>query len=129
VSQKTFLSDLWYFCIPRPLTSEEKQELTTHFILRFQSNLDALTGVNEDGTLHPFWRPRGFWDGFDDFSDSEDDGLPSGGDTSDIGTIPISEGPRQAKELQRRLTNCVHDLPTSSPSGTPEVPRIIRTML
>lgn len=54
--------------------------------------------VNEDdGNLHPFWRPRGFWDGFEDSSDEEsEDGdgggsgsgggrrLPQGGDTSEV---------------------------------------------
>jgi hypothetical protein len=45
------------------------------------------TVTDEDGTLHPFWRPRGFWDGFDDSeseTDEEGGGLPQGGDTSDI---------------------------------------------
>jgi hypothetical protein len=43
----------------------------------------ASTGEHGDSTLHPFWRPRGFWDGFED-SDEEfqDDILPAGGDTS-----------------------------------------------
>ncbi|CAD0058508.1 unnamed protein product [Aureobasidium pullulans] len=43
---------------------------------------------DRDTTLHPFWRPRGFWD---DFTDSEeeysDDELPAGGDTSDIRSL------------------------------------------
>lgn len=40
---------------------------------------------DQDGSLHPFWRPRGFWDGFDDSdTESEDDVLPEGGDTSDV---------------------------------------------
>lgn len=43
---------------------------------------------DRDTTLHPFWRPRGFWD---DFTDSEeeysDDELPSGGDTSDVQSL------------------------------------------
>lgn len=64
-----------------------------------------------DHTLHPFWRPRGFWDDFSD-SDSElddyeyeyrysnpydadddakrggTDKLPAGGDTSDVASLP-----------------------------------------
>ncbi len=44
----------------------------------------------QNGSLHPFWQPRGFWD---DLSDTEDEGdhdddtldqLPAGGDTSDV---------------------------------------------
>jgi hypothetical protein len=47
---------------------------------------------DRDTTLHPFWRPRGFWD---DFTDSEeeysDDELPSGGDTSDVQSLASLE--------------------------------------
>lgn len=53
--------------------------------------------IDRDRTLHPFWRPRGFWDDFSD-SDSEleyesnyhnpfDERLPAGGDTSDVGSL------------------------------------------
>jgi hypothetical protein len=73
---------------------------------RVHHNPEVPSVNDEDGTLHPFWRPRGFWDGFeDDDSDSEDDGLHPGGDTSDVETIP--ERPRRAKRLQRRLTSSV----------------------
>ncbi|ORY08668.1 hypothetical protein BCR34DRAFT_626151 [Clohesyomyces aquaticus] len=63
---------------------------------------------DEDGTLHPFWRPRGFWDGFDDSdSEDEDDVLPQGGDTSDI-PDPEPEPPKTGlTTLKRRLTNSV----------------------
>lgn len=41
----------------------------------------------QSNALHPFWRPRGFWDDFSD-SEGEDDDyeepLPRGGDTSDV---------------------------------------------
>ena len=60
---------------------------------------------DEDGSLHPFWRPRGFWEGFEDSdTESEDDVLPSGGDTSDV---PDPEpAPRTGLGvLGRRLTN------------------------
>ena len=47
--------------------------------------------------LHPFWRPRGFWDDFesDEELDDDDDRLPPGGDTSDV---VVDEKPK------RRLT-------------------------
>ncbi|GAB7356398.1 hypothetical protein MBLNU459_g7175t1 [Dothideomycetes sp. NU459] len=54
---------------------------------RYSSRDRPQSSSDRDTTLHPFWRPRGFWDEFD--SESEDDGydepLPAGGDTSDIG--------------------------------------------
>ncbi|THV74393.1 hypothetical protein D6D27_09421, partial [Aureobasidium pullulans] len=66
---------------------------------------------DRDTTLHPFWRPRGFWD---DFTDSEeeysDDELPAGGDTSDIRSLESVEEQQQkgmqgwrAKRLSVRL--------------------------
>jgi hypothetical protein len=61
--------------------------------------------TEEDGSLHPFWRPRGFWDGFEDSdSESDDDILPAGGDTSDV-EDPEPESPRKRGVLSRRLTN------------------------
>jgi hypothetical protein len=58
----------------------------------------------ENGALHPFWRPRGFWDGFDDDSESEsEDELHPGGDTSDVETLP--DPPKRANTLSKRLTN------------------------
>jgi hypothetical protein len=85
VSQKVHLTDMWYFCIPRLLTSNEKAELGGHSTTSVRRELEAITGDNEDGTLHPFWRPRGFWDDFEDSdSDSEEERLTPGGDTSDI---------------------------------------------
>jgi len=57
--------------------------------------------TEEDGTLHPFWRPRGFWDGFSDSeSDDEEGGLPEGGDTSDI-EDPEPEPPRRPNKLNK----------------------------
>ncbi|EOA86543.1 uncharacterized protein SETTUDRAFT_134704 [Exserohilum turcica Et28A] len=59
---------------------------------------------DEDGTLHPFWRPRGFWDEFSD-SESDDeelDRLPQGGDTSDVeDPEPEPETPRRANTLKK----------------------------
>jgi hypothetical protein len=61
---------------------------------------------DRDTTLHPFWRPRGFWD---DFTDSEeeysDDELPSGGDTSDVQSLASLEETRnwRPKRLSVRL--------------------------
>ncbi|KAI5247589.1 hypothetical protein E4T43_01928 [Aureobasidium subglaciale] len=63
---------------------------------------------DRDTTLHPFWRPRGFWD---DFSESEDeysdDELPEGGDTSDVRSLESVEEQREkgwrAKRLSVRL--------------------------
>ncbi|PSN60673.1 hypothetical protein BS50DRAFT_206088 [Corynespora cassiicola Philippines] len=65
---------------------------------------------DEDGSLHPFWRPRGFWDGFEDSdSESEDDVLPQGGDTSDVEPEPESPPKVQRRKgpggLTRKLTN------------------------
>lgn len=58
----------------------------------------------ENGALHPFWRPRGFWDGFDDDCESEsEDELHPGGDTSDIETLP--DPPKRSNTLGRRLTS------------------------
>lgn len=62
---------------------------------------------DEDGSLHPFWRPRGFWDEFEDSDSESDDGvLPPGGDTSDVEDSD-SEPPSPPKRgvLGRRLTN------------------------
>lgn len=62
---------------------------------------------DRDTTLHPFWRPRGFWD---DFTDSEgeeysDDELPLGGDTSDVQSLESLEQNRgwRSKRLSVRL--------------------------
>ncbi|KAF2010503.1 hypothetical protein BU24DRAFT_322710, partial [Aaosphaeria arxii CBS 175.79] len=63
--------------------------------------------VNDmDGALHPFWRPRGFWDDFDESeSESDDDILPRGGDTSDVEDEPEPQPPKKGAVLKRRLTN------------------------
>lgn len=46
---------------------------------------------SRDRNLHPFWRPRGFWEGFDsededgyEFEEEAGGRLPRGGDTSDV---------------------------------------------
>lgn len=60
------------------------------------------TVTDGDGALHPFWRPRGFWDDLEgNDSDPYDDRLPQGGDTSDID----EPTPRKLGTLGRRLTN------------------------
>lgn len=65
---------------------------------------------DQDTNLHPFWRPRGFWDDFSSDSDSDSefgfdparDRLPRGGDTSS----PPPPPPRTAAaQLTRRLTS------------------------
>ncbi|KAF9690704.1 hypothetical protein EKO04_011389 [Ascochyta lentis] len=69
-------------------------------------NPDVPSVSDEDGTLHPFWRPRGFWDGFEDSdSDDEDNVLPSGGDTSDVEDPDPEPYPRRNKTLRKRLTS------------------------
>ncbi|KAF2621532.1 hypothetical protein BU25DRAFT_416064 [Macroventuria anomochaeta] len=69
-------------------------------------NPDIPTVNDEDGTLHPFWRPRGFWDGFEDSeSDDEDNVLPYGGDTSDVEDPEPEPYPRRRNTLRKRLTN------------------------
>jgi hypothetical protein len=72
---------------------------------RTHQNPQVPTVSEDDGTLHPFWRPRGFWDGFDDDSESEseEEGLHPGGDTSDVETLP--EPPKRSNTLGRRLTS------------------------
>lgn len=61
---------------------------------------------DRDTTLHPLWRPRGFWD---DFTDSEeeysDDELPLGGDTSDVQSLESLQQNRgwRPKRLSVRL--------------------------
>ncbi len=59
--------------------------------------------VNDrDGALHPFWRPRGFWDDFEDSESEsdEDETLPSGGDTSDV-----VDPPKRSNTLTKRLAS------------------------
>ncbi|KZM25777.1 uncharacterized protein EKO05_0002573 [Ascochyta rabiei] len=69
-------------------------------------NPDVPSVNEEDGTLHPFWRPRGFWDGFEDSdSDDEDNVLPSGGDTSDVEDPEPESYPRRNNTLRKRLTS------------------------
>ncbi|KAF2996257.1 hypothetical protein E8E13_004271 [Curvularia kusanoi] len=60
---------------------------------------------DEDGTLHPFWRPRGFWDGFEDDDSDGENVLPSGGDTSDVEDPEPEPYPRRRNTLRKRLTN------------------------
>ncbi|KAJ4309844.1 hypothetical protein N0V94_008737 [Neodidymelliopsis sp. IMI 364377] len=68
-------------------------------------NPDVPTVNDEDGTLHPFWRPRGFWDGFEDSdSDDEDNVLPYGGDTSDVEDPEPEPYPKRNNTLRKRLT-------------------------
>ncbi|KAI8932502.1 hypothetical protein NX059_010684 [Plenodomus lindquistii] len=70
--------------------------------------IPRVPSVNEDdGTLHPFWRPRGFWDGFEDSDDESDgdDALPSGGDTSDIEDDEPAAPSRRASTLKGKLTS------------------------
>lgn len=71
---------------------------------RAHSNPRVPTVNDEDGTLHPFWRPRGFWDGFDDSdSESDEEPLPQGGDTSDIDDAPAP--PKRTNTFGKRLTS------------------------
>ncbi|KAH7066131.1 hypothetical protein BKA63DRAFT_156038 [Paraphoma chrysanthemicola] len=60
----------------------------------------------EDGNLHPFWRPKGFWDAFSD-SDSSEEGLHPGGDTSDVESEPEPEPvpPKRSNTFSKRLTS------------------------
>ncbi|KAL5116300.1 hypothetical protein ACEQ8H_005758 [Pleosporales sp. CAS-2024a] len=71
---------------------------------RSHQNPQVPSVSDENGQLHPFWRPRGFWDGFDDDSESEsEDELHPGGDTSDVETLP--DKPKRANTLSKRLTS------------------------
>ncbi|CAD0098682.1 unnamed protein product [Aureobasidium mustum] len=62
---------------------------------------------DRDTTLHPFWRPRGFWDDFTDSEEEEysDDELPLGGDTSDVQSLESIDQTRgwRPKRLSVRL--------------------------
>ncbi|KAG9645731.1 hypothetical protein KCU95_g7246, partial [Aureobasidium melanogenum] len=62
---------------------------------------------DRDTTLHPFWRPRGFWDDFTDSEEEEysDDELPLGGDTSDVQSLESIKQNRgwRPKRLSVRL--------------------------
>lgn len=80
------------------------------------SSARPTSAEDRNTTLHPFWRPRGFWDDFSDseeeyaYSDDgygyEDEPLPAGGDTSDVCSLeslePQSRG-WMAKRLSVRL--------------------------
>ncbi|KAJ9636377.1 hypothetical protein H2199_008052 [Coniosporium tulheliwenetii] len=78
-----------------------------------------------DNKLHPFWRPRGFWDDFSD-DDSDDDffdegradlngegaaaggardRLPEGGDTSSVPSLAEEGDVPRLKRVGRRLTD------------------------
>lgn len=67
--------------------------------------------TEDDGNLHPFWRPRGFWEGFEDSDPESEDGeasappLPLGGDTSDIEVRESPAAVAALGALGRRLTN------------------------
>ncbi|KAF2002179.1 hypothetical protein P154DRAFT_431533 [Amniculicola lignicola CBS 123094] len=69
-------------------------------------NPQVPTVSDEEGTLHPFWRPRGFWDGFEDSDSESDDGvLPLGGDTSDVEPDQPESNQNKISALSRKLTN------------------------
>jgi len=65
----------------------------------------------DDGNLHPFWRPRGFWEGFEDSDPESEDSeagaspLPLGGDTSDVEVRESPAAVAALGALGRRLTN------------------------
>ncbi|KAF1364201.1 hypothetical protein EJ07DRAFT_99109 [Lizonia empirigonia] len=68
-------------------------------------NPDIPTVNDEDGTLHPFWRPRGFWDGFEDSDSEEDNVLPYGGDTSDVEDPEPEPYPKRKNTMRKKLTS------------------------
>lgn len=97
---------------------------TTSVARRNMANRQGPTVENarqaKDNNLHPFWRPRGFWDDFDSESEDEWDEemggtlessrLPRGGDTSNVGFEDESRRDpdhqkRKIGALGRRLTN------------------------
>ncbi|OAL04679.1 hypothetical protein IQ06DRAFT_290719 [Phaeosphaeriaceae sp. SRC1lsM3a] len=92
--------------LSRKGSNRKRNSLGTH---KSHHNPQIPTVNDEDGQLHPFWRPRGFWDGFDDDSDSEseDEGLHPGGDTSDVESLPDPPPPKRTNTLRRRLTSSV----------------------
>jgi hypothetical protein len=67
--------------------------------------------TEDDSNLHPFWRPRGFWEGFEDSDPESEDGeagappLPLGGDTSDVEVRESPAAVAALGALGRRLTN------------------------
>ncbi|KAL8727797.1 MAG: hypothetical protein Q9181_005572 [Wetmoreana brouardii] len=68
----------------------------------------ASTGIDLDRNLHPFWRPRAFWDSKDDGSDSDSDfgnngflvGNSLGMPTEDVKTV---DPPKRRGSLRQRL--------------------------
>ncbi|KAF1351358.1 hypothetical protein BDV97DRAFT_168763 [Delphinella strobiligena] len=71
---------------------------------------------DRDHTLHPFWRPRGFWDDFSsddsvledyDALDADADAhirLPAGGDTSDVASLERKRGGLGSIKWPRKMS-------------------------
>lgn len=87
----------------------------TTFIERRRSSHDPESAIDPDNKLHPFWRPRGFWD---DLSDSDTDsefgnsgylvgnslGMPNAHTTT---KITAQQPPRRSASLSQRLSNSI----------------------
>ncbi|KAK8251860.1 hypothetical protein IWZ00DRAFT_253248 [Phyllosticta capitalensis] len=94
---------------------ERTATITKRMNITFPQRRQSLTSKDalerHNNTLHPFWRPRGFWDDFTSDSDEEFDNidampvgrLPMGGDTSDVGAEETQR--QRIAALGRRLTN------------------------
>ncbi|KAK7547899.1 hypothetical protein IWX49DRAFT_557918 [Phyllosticta citricarpa] len=93
---------------------ERTATITKRMNIAFPQRRQSLSGkdvLEKQNTLHPFWRPRGFWDDF--ASDSDEDyenmdampvgRLPKGGDTSNVGAEETQR--QRIAALGRRLTN------------------------
>ena len=94
-----------------PLTRGLSRRTTV--IERRRSSHDPESAVDPENKLHPFWRPRGFWD---DLSDSDTDsefgnsgylvgnslGMPGAHTTT---KITAQQPPRRSASLSQRLSN------------------------
>jgi hypothetical protein len=98
--------------LARASSNRSRHVSDSHTHSRRKSRIPTVN--DEDGNLHPFWRPRGFWDDFEDSdSESDEDVLPSGGDTSDVeDPEPELQYPKRRNTLRKRLSHSLQ-----SPSG------------
>ncbi|KAK7536437.1 uncharacterized protein J3D65DRAFT_418568 [Phyllosticta citribraziliensis] len=93
---------------------ERTATITKRMNITLPQRRQSLSGkdvLEKQNALHPFWRPRGFWDDFASDSDEDYDNidampigrLPKGGDTSNVGAEETQR--QRIAALGRRLTN------------------------
>lgn len=95
--------------------SESLSSFTRSFSLRKAKNRKA--GKDIDGRLHPLWRPRGFWDGFDS---EEEEASPEVNDTG------VCRNPENSLGIsQERI---IFEGPPSLHRRSPELRRLVDGM-